>query len=253
MKIKKTLKFIYTLTVNTLLYSFIALCLFGIIVSVMAKKDADGTATLFGVQMRIVISPSMEKCEQTDVSNFEIKDIPIKSVVFIKVVPETEEEKEVFYSSLKKGDVLTFKYTYVTQETITHRIVDIQKKDTGGYVIQLQGDNKNTEDGILTQVIDTSNEFSTNYVIGKVESTSLLLGLFIYALKSPIGLICIVILPSIAIAVIELIKIGNLLTALKRAQLKKEKEELEFLREKLKQIENQEKSNDIPFENLETK
>lgn len=245
MKLKKTLKTISNITINVLLYSFIALCIFGIIVSIKSKKDADGTATIFGVQMRIVVSPSMEKCDQTDVSGFEIKDIKTKSVVFIKVVPESEEEKELFYSQLKKGDVLTFKYTYVTQETITHRIVDIKKKDTGGYIIKLQGDNKNTDDGILTQEIDTSDEISTNYVIGKVTGKSFILGLLIYALKSPIGLICIVILPSLVIVVLELIKIVNLLTVEKRAQLKKEKEELELLREKLKQLELTETNQEI--------
>jgi hypothetical protein len=204
----------------------------------MSKKDSDGTATIFGVQMRLVISPSMEKCDQTDVSSFEIKDIKTKSVVFIKVVPDSVDEKNEFYKSLRKGDVLTFKYTYVTQETITHRIIDIYENGRGGYIIKLQGDNKNTEDGVLTQIIDTSDEISTNYVIGKVTATSYLLGLFIYALKSPIGLICLIILPSIIIMVLEIIKIVNVLSAEKKKKLQSAEEELILLREKLKQLES---------------
>lgn len=238
MKNKKTLKTILNVMVNVLLYAFIALCIFGIVVSIMAKKDSDGTATIFGVQMRLVVSPSMEKCDQTDVSSFEIKDIKTKSVVFIKVVPDNVEEKNEFYKSIKEGDVLTFKYTYVTQETITHRVVDIYENGRGGYIIKLQGDNKNTEDGILTQIIDTSDEISTNYVIGKVTATSYLLGLFIYALKSPVGLICLIILPSLIIMILEIIKIVNVLNAEKKKKLQSAEEELILLREKLKQLES---------------
>lgn len=238
MKTNCTIKKIANIVGNVLLYAFIIICLFGVIVSIMAKKDADGTATIFGVQMRSVISPSMEKCDVTDVSEFEIKDIPTKSVVFVSVVPESEEEKNAFYASLKEGDVLTFKYTYVTQETITHRIVDIEENGVGGYIIKLAGDNKNTEDGVLIQTIDTSDLVSTNYVIGKVVGQSYLLGLFIWALKTPVGLICIIILPSLIIIVLEVIRIVNILTAEKKKKLDSEREELELLREKLKSLEN---------------
>ncbi len=238
MKTKQVIKKVATITLNVLLYAFILLCLFGVIVSIMAKKDADGTATVFGVQMRSVLSPSMEACELTDVSDFEIKDIKTKSVVFVKVVPENEEEKKDFYKSLKVGDVLTFKYTYVTHETITHRIIDIDENGHGGYIIQLAGDNKNTEDGVLIQTIDTSDITSTNYVIGKVVGQSYLLGLFVWSVKTPLGLIFIVIVPSLIIIVLEIIKIVNVITAEKKKKIEKEREELELLREKLKAIES---------------
>ena len=246
MKKKKTLKTILNVMINVILYAFIILCIFGIVVSIVSKKDSDGTATIFGVQMRLVVSPSMEKCDQTDVSGFEIKDIKTKSVVFIKVVPESEKEKNEFYASLKVGDVLTFKYTYVTQETITHRIVDIEENGIGGYIIKLEGDNKNTEDGVLTQEINTSDEISSNYVIGKVTATSYLLGLFIYALKSPIGLICLIILPSIIIMILEIVKIVNVLGAEKKKKLQNAEQELKLLREKLKQLEGGEGKVETP-------
>ena len=233
-KVKKVL----SIVANVCLYVFIALCLFGVIVSIASKKDADGTATIFGVQMRSVISPSMEKCEYTDVSEYKIKDIKTKSIVFISVGPENEEKQEEFYSSLKVGDVLTFKYTYVTQETITHRITSIEEKATGGYIIKLAGDNKNVEDGVLVQTIDTSNKASTNYVIGKVTGQSYLLGLFLWVLKTPVGLVCVVIVPSLILVVLESIRIVNILSSDKRKQAKEEKKELELLREKLKQLES---------------
>lgn len=112
---------------NILLYGFVGICLFGVILSVVSKKDADGTANLFGYQMRFVQSPSMEKSEHTDVSGYEIKAIRVKSVVFIETVPKNAEEAFEWYSDIDVGDVLTFKYYYTRQETITHRVVDIDE------------------------------------------------------------------------------------------------------------------------------
>lgn len=210
------------ITANILLYVFIALCLFSVILTISSKKDEAGTATVFGKQMRTVLSPSMEKCEATDVSDYEIKDIPTGSMVFIEVVPEEPAEAELWYSNLRVGDVLTFKYVYVKQETITHRITDIKQNSDGGYTIRLDGDNKNSESETLTQTINTSDKNSTNYVIGKVTGQSYLLGLFVRTMKSPAGLICIVIIPSLIIVILEILRIVKLLGADKK---KKEQEE----------------------------
>ena len=87
-----TFKKVWSIVSNVLLYLFIAICLIGVILTITAKKDEDGTATIFGMQMRLVISPSMEKCDATDVSDFEIKDIPVNSMVFIEVVPTDPTE-----------------------------------------------------------------------------------------------------------------------------------------------------------------
>lgn len=225
---------------NILLYAFMAICIFGVILTITAKKDEDGTATILGKQIRYVLSPSMEECDATDVTKYDIKDIPTGSMVFIDVVPEDEAEAEKWYADLEIGDVLTFKYVYVKQETITHRITDIQQKD-GGYIIMLEGDNKNSDSGTLTQTIDTSQKNSPNYVIGKVTGQSYLFGLFIGALKAPIGIICIVILPSLAILIFEVIKIAGLLGAEKRKKEEEEKEqqqnEIDELRRRVAELE----------------
>ena len=226
---------------NILLYVFIAVCLFSVILTISSKKDADGTATIFGVQMRSVLSPSMEKCDATDVSGYEIKDIPTGSMVFIEVVPEDPEEAAQWYADLKIGDVLTFKYVYVKQETITHRITGIRQNADGGYTIRLEGDNKNSDSETLTQTINTSEKNSPNYVIGKVTGQSYLLGLFVKTMKSPVGLICIVIIPSLIIVILEILKIIKLLGADKRKQEQEEKErtanELDELRRRLAEYE----------------
>lgn len=226
---------------NILLYVFIAVCIFSVILTISSKKDADGSATIFGVQMRSVLSPSMEKCDATDVSGYEIKDIPTGSMVFIEVVPEDPEEAAKWYADLKIGDVLTFKYVYVKQETITHRITGIRQNADGGYTIRLEGDNRNSDSETLTQTINTSEKNSPNYVIGKVTGQSYLLGLFVKTMKSPVGLICIVIIPSLIIVILEILKIIKLLGADKRKKEQKEKEmtanELDELRRRLAEYE----------------
>lgn len=196
---------------DVLLYAVVALALFVLVISITAKKDDDGTATVFGKQLRFVQSDSMAKCELTDVSGFKIKSIPIKSCVFIEVVPEGEEEKAEWYRGLKVGDVLTFKYVYAKQETITHRIVNIVDNGTGGYVIVLEGDNKNSDSSLLTQTINTSLTDSPNYVIGKVTGQSYLLGLLVYAFKTPVGIICLIIIPCLIIIALEIMRLIRVL------------------------------------------
>jgi hypothetical protein len=235
--LKKTLK----ITGDVLLYAFVIICLFSVLLTITAKKDPDGTATIFGRQMRYVQTASMEKCDETDVSKFEIKDIPVNSMIFIEAVPKNAEEAAAWYSDLKVGDVLTFKYVYLRQETITHRIIAIEEKATGGYIIKLAGDNKSENSENLVQVIDTSDANSMNYVIGKVTSTNYLFGLFITTLKHPAGIVCLIIMPAFAIMLFEIYKVMKLINADKKskenAERQAQKNELEELRRRLAELE----------------
>lgn len=236
-------KSFFSIIFEIIMYLFMIVCMFGIIIAIFSKKDVDNTAILFGHQMRVVETPSMEECELTDVSKYDIKSLPVKTLIFIEVVPEDEQKKEKWYADLEIGDVLTFKYLYTRQETITHRIIDIIKKDTGGYLIYLEGDNKDSEEGVLTQIIDTSVSESPNYVVGKVVGQSYPLGLLIYALKSPIGLIFIILIPCAVIIIFEIIKIINVFSAEKKAKEKenqqKQLDELEELKKKIAQLESE--------------
>lgn len=252
METQKVLRKAGKIALDVIVYLFIALCLLAVVLVITSKKDSDGTATIFGKQMRFVQSPSMEKCEMTDVSAFEIKDIPMRSMVFIETVPEDPAKAAEWYAGLKVGDVLTFKYVYVRQETITHRITAIEPKETGGYIISLEGDNKSSDDGVLTQKIDTSIENNPNYIIGKVTGQNYPLGLLINALKSPAGIVCIIILPALAIIVLEVIKIINAFSAERKKKDEEEKEmqqnELDELRARLAELEakNRENNGDKP-------
>ena len=237
---KAKVKKIWDIVLNVLMYLFLAICLVSVILTVFAKRN-DGAAEIFGYQMRTVISDSMEKCEHTDVSKFEIKDIPLRSMVFIKVVPDDPAEAKEFYASLKVGDVLTFRYVYRTQVTITHRITEIEEVE-GGFKITLAGDNKNSSDyndGQLVQVIDTSIPDSPNYIIGKVTGQSYPLGL----MTQPLAIWLIVIIPCAVIIILEVIKIIRTLTADKKKKAREKAEEkdreLEELRRKLMELEKE--------------
>ena len=191
--------------------------------------------------MRVVTSDSMAECELTNVSDYEIKDIPLGSMVFIQLVPEDKAEADEWYRSLKVGDVLTFKYVYSTQVTITHRIVSIDEKETGGFLIELAGDNKNSENSQLYQVIDTSLAGSTNYVIGKVTGQSLAFGSVVSALKEPLVIVFVIIVPCVAIVLYEIIKLVRVFGSERKKQEQAEREkkdkELEELRSKIAELE----------------
>lgn len=222
---------------DVLLYFIIALALFVLFVSVTSKKDSDGAATVFGRQLRFVQSDSMAACELTDVGSYKIKSIPVRSCVFIETVPENESQRAEWYADLRVGDVLTFKYVYTKQKTITHRIVDITENGSGGYFITLEGDNKNSDSDLLTQTINTSLADSPNYVIGKVTGHSYLLGLLVYAFKTPVGIVCLVIIPCFVIIVFEIMRLIKVLGRDKKEKLelrqREQAEEIEVLKKKL--------------------
>lgn len=236
-KIKKTGK----IALDILLYIFLVLCIFVVILTIFSKRDVDGAVEIFGHQMRLVTSDSMGACEYTDVSDFEIKDIPVRSMVFIEAMPEDAEEAEEWYRSLKVGDVLTFRYVYTKQVTITHRIVEIDEKETGGFVIELAGDNKDSDKSTLYQTIDTSIPHNMNYVIGKVVGQSYLLGVLMSILIQPVAIVLVIIVPCVIIIIIEVLKIVRVFSEEKREKERLEAEaknnELEDLRRRLAELE----------------
>ncbi len=237
----------------------IAFALFVLIISVSAKRDADGTANVFGYQLRFVRSGSMEKCDQTDVSGYKIKSIPVKSCVFIKKAPAPEDQQALkeWCSALSVGDVLTFQYSKygaanIQDKVITHRIVKIEPKE-GGYIITLEGDNKNDTGSVGQQVIDTTKADGLDYIIGKVEGQSYFLGLCVYALKSPIGLIFIIIVPCMIVIAYEVIKIITVLNKDKKDRQQQEKtakeDEIALLRKQLEELQKSGGTAEAPRQN----
>ncbi len=255
-KPKAKIQKVIGLILNILTYIFLAICLVVLVLSVAAKRDADGAVSICGKQLRVVISDSMAECEQTDVSEYDIKDIPIKSMLFIDLVPEDEKEAKEWYAGLKVGDVLTFRYVYVQQETITHRVTKITPKETGGYIIDLAGDNKASDTNTLTQTIDTSLTDSPNYIIGKVTGQSYILGLLVTAVKSPAGIVCIVIIPCAIIAIFEIFRLAGALAEncrkKEREEQQKRDEEFEEMKRQLELLQQQQQTQNTPTEAVAT-
>ncbi len=229
------------------MWAFVVLCAFSVFLTLMSKKDSDGAAELFGYQMRIITSESMEECSETDVSGYDIKSLPLRTMVFVKTVPDDEKKANEWYGDLKVGDVLTFRYLYTNQVTITHRITAITEKQNGGYIIELAGDNKSSDATQLTQVIDTTLTDSPNYVIGKVTGKSFLLGFIVSLLKTSMGIVFIVMLPCAIIIILEIIKIVGMYQSDKKKREKEENEkresELEALRKRVAELEKSSENN----------
>ena len=230
---------------NVLLYTFLVFCLFTVVISVFLKKNSDGAVTVFGHQLRIVVSDSMAKCDETynSIKKYKIKDIPVKSLVIVKVMPDDEAKADKWYENIKEGDVLTFRYTYTKQETITHRVVSSKRNPNGdGWIITLKGDNKASANSeTLEQVIDTSIPNNTNYVIGKVVGTSYFLGSILTFIKQPLGIFLLIIIPCLIIIIMEVIRLVNFFAEEKKEKLESEnqknKDEIEELKKKLALLE----------------
>ena len=246
----KNVKKVGSILMNVLLYAFMAVALFSVIMTIFSKKSDDGAATVFGYQLRFVRSDSMAKSDNSiDVSNFEIKDIPTKAMIFVEVKPEDKAERLEWYGEIQEGDVLTFRYRVPSgQETITHRVTEREeKKDANGavigYIFTLKGDNKASQDAeLMEQTIDTTqDEDSFNYIIGKVTGQNYFLGFLVYALKSPVGIICIIIIPCVIIIGFEVAKIISVLNEDKKQRQAEEKakneSEIEELKRKLAMFE----------------
>lgn len=233
----KKLKQVLKIFSNIFIYSFIILSLAILVITIVSKKSYNNTCSIFNYELRIVITDSMKKNDNVDVSSFKIKSIPKNSLILVEKV-----KNDSWYDHIKEGDVLTFKYVYNEQVTITHRVSKIIKKENGGYLIELIGDNRSNDENTMIQYIDTSLTDSPNFVIGKVVYKSIVLGTILNSIKKPVGIICLIIIPSFIIILLEAIKIINLIL------LDKKNKELEVsslkdqeiyeLKKKLKELES---------------
>ncbi len=231
----KVLKTIIAVVTDIFVYLFLIISLFLAVFSFLAKKSADNTVGLFNYEARIVLTNSMESETRTDTNQHEIKSIPVNSMVFIEKIPTDPEERSKWLQELRVGDVLTFNYYYVEPIVITHRITKIYENKTNGYVIELRGDNKGENNVPLIQIIDTSLTETPNFIIGKVEGQSLLLGKTISALTDPVTLVLSIIFPCCMIIIYELYKISR---AKFDEKLALKDEQIAFLEDELSKIKN---------------
>ena len=192
---------------NILSYCFIFIAAIFTITTINLKENPKDGITIFNHQMMVVETESMEKNELVNVDEYEIKSIKKNSLIIVKVVDENDPYS--FYKEIEINDVLTFKYMIGNkQETITHRVINKTPKEEG-FIFELRGDNINKDGTTSSQIIDTTEVDSFNYIIGKVIGTSHPMGVVITSMKSDVGIIGVIIIPSIILIVFEIMKISN--------------------------------------------
>lgn len=177
---KNTIKKAFSLISNALLIVVLVCCV-GLLFFAISMKQSNQGVTLFGYEIRQVVSGSMEP------------NIKTGSLVFIN----TTKEK----SQIKEGDILTFKYSAVSgspEEVITHRVIDIESVD-GEIYYTLKGDAVENENSV--QIIDSTK------IIGIVTNHSYFLGLVNTVFQSKIGIVCCLIIPSSLIIIYEIYRI----------------------------------------------
>ena len=218
---KKTYKLIGNIIFYTVFAFFFILACFSI--TTRFTKGRFGSS-----QFLVVISSSMEGEEKKE---YDIKSIPVKSLIKVDLIKEGKENE--FYTSLKKGDVLTFNYIPLNNTTITHRIIsDPVVLDNGVIKYELKGDAVDGDENIQTLYSDGR----TGEILGKVSFVSLPLGQMYFFITSKVGTLVLVILPSAAICIFEISKIIYVISENKRN--KKEIKEKEERDKKDKEIED---------------
>lgn len=180
-------------------------------------------------QYLVVISGSMDGERQ----DYEIERVPIKSFIKVDLIEEGKEEE--FYSSLKKGDVLTFNYLPLNNTTITHRIVEEPELLDGVYRYTLKGDAVEGDD---TQTLYSDGR--TGEILGKVSFVSVPLGYFYFFVSSKVGTLVLIILPCSAICIFEIARIIYMVSEDKRKKKEeKQKKETDEKDQKIKELERQ--------------
>lgn len=203
-----------------------------LLITITSKKSPDGAMNVFGYQMRTILTGSMEKCQHkdtnvecdhVDVSGYSVGHLPIDTMIFIELVPQNEQDAQKWYSSLKVGDVLTFRCD-LADLAITHRIIDIDPVGNG-YEITLMGDNRGDDGNASEQTLRTDQMDNSNYVIGKVVGHNLFLGKLVKLIKQPLGVVIVIIAPCLLIVIVEIIRIISILLLSKREKEQEKNEQ----------------------------
>ena len=240
---KTTPKKVIAIILDVLLYTFLALAVVVVALTVMSKvaqkDDANGAPNLFGYEMRYVETGSMEP------------EYPVNTMIFIERAPENQDSYDKWVEkNIKVGDVVTFCYREANQRVvITHRVIAIEPcdevyapgsplagLDKGGYKITFQGDNKGADGEAATETIYTyahdnpmaeAKDQTQGWIIGKVVGQNYILGLAVTTLKQPLGMVLIIIVPCLIVIIIEVVRIVKVFGAEKNAKFKKKEKEQE--------------------------
>ena len=232
----------------------VLLALFDILILIMRinMPSQDSGMNLFGNEVRIVLTGSMEGSEEFYASHpeYEIQSLPVDSAVTVRTVPTDEREQEEFYSDMKVGDILTFYYQLGSKAIpVTHRIVNIDAHTgTNGneiYRFTCMGDNP-TGDQTVSKFSPTQEVSSdSGLVIGKVTGVSVGLGWFlVHFVQNRMVVVFVVIVPCFAMMVYELVKVFMVIRKDKdskakaeaQARLDAQRSEVEELKKQIEEL-----------------
>ena len=213
-------KKIFSVLSTVLIVLLLVLALLCLAVALPFKLKGED-AEIFGRQLRIVLTGSMEPTIRTD------------SLICVDAAPKDGEKREDFLGGLKEGDVLTFyDWSESSREevVVTHRIQSIETGD-GGIVFICRGDAADAGD---TQEVLAAD------VIGRVEWSNYPLGKIISFLRTTAGIVLILIVPAAAILIYEVFFIMRTLRERKEEKKREEaaalEQEVERLRRELEEL-----------------
>lgn len=168
--VAKVLKFIG----NTIfLFSIILVAI--IIFSSLNGKLKKQVPSFAGYKFYVVLSQSMRP------------KVDVGSLVIVKTMNP---------SNLHKGDIITFTNINLHAETTTHRIVDIKNENTLSFITKGDANNGNDDSLVLA-----------NNVVGKVVFSIPYIGKLFYFLKTRLGIITLIVIPSLCIVILQFIKL----------------------------------------------
>ena len=231
---KGKIKTFFRISGNVLFYLLLVLLLLLAGLSITSRVTG---GRIGNSQYLVVISSSMDGEEQ---SEYPIKTIPIGSLI----KDEVNDNSDAFYSSLKKGDILTFNYTSLGNETITHRIIeDPVKTEDGTFRYVVKGDAVEDDCQVLYS------DGRSGEIIGKVVSVNLPLGKFMLFLTSKKGMAFCVIIPCTLGFCFEIYRIFSYVFLEKKKKTDEKKNEAlqakdKEIEELKKQLAEQEKKKD---------
>lgn len=196
---KKILKILKNIVTWGLVIVSIGVMIFTIIsVTTFDRADRD----LFGYKAFIVLSDSMSK------TDFESGDLVL--------VKETDP------ATLEVGDIIAFTSTETESygETVTHKIREITTNENGNLGFVTYGTTTDTND---------ANIVTSEYVIGKYETSIPKVGSFFMFLKTTPGYICCIFIPFMVLIGLQALNTVSLFRKYKKEQ----QEELQAERDEI--------------------
>lgn len=202
---KKVLNVIKLIVTWIVVLTAIGMMIFTIVsVNTFNRSDRN----LFGYKAFIVLSDSMSA------TDFSAGDLVLT--------------KAVDPYTLQAGDIITFvsQGTDSFGETVTHKIRAVTRDDAGDLAFVTYGTTTNTDDEALV---------TAPFILGQYQHSIPKVGTFFTFLKTVPGYICCILIPFLALIILQLINFVNIFRAYKAEQMSELQSEREKLEEERRQ------------------